>query len=122
MRRAITRGLLAEMQKGTRATGLSQNTLGLFAIILIVILWAVAANVAHSLFIAGVHPFELAGVSAMISTFGLAILDSFVGRKHAKAMNWQQFVLGLVLVGLVGADYIAIQPRFPRATCRTRTS
>jgi DME family drug/metabolite transporter len=45
----------------------------------------------------------------MITTFGLAILDSFWGRSQARAMSWKQFALGLVLVFLVGADYIAIQ-------------
>lgn len=90
------------------------NNLGLAAILLTVILWAVAANVAHSLFVAGVNPLELAGVSAMVATFGLAVLESFVGRSHAKAMNRQQFALGLILVGLVGADYVAIQ-RLPVA-------
>jgi DME family drug/metabolite transporter len=86
-----------------------QSTLGLVAIVLTVLLWAVAANVAHSLFVAGVKPLELAGVSAMVATFGLAILDSFVGRTRAKGMSWKEFVLGLILVGLVGADYVAIQ-------------
>lgn len=86
-----------------------QSTLGLAAIVLTVLLWAVAANVAHSLFVAGVSPFELAGVSAMITTFGLAVLGSFVGRTHTRAMRRQEFLLGLILVGLVGADYVAIQ-------------
>lgn len=84
------------------------HVLGL-AIALAVILWALAANVANSLFLTGVHPLVLAGASAIIATFGLAILDSFIGRTHAQPMNRQQFALGLVLVGLVGADYVAIQ-------------
>lgn len=87
----------------------SQSTLGLAAIALTVILWAVAANIANSLFLVGVHPLTLAGASAIIATFGLAILDSFIGRSRAQPMNRQQFALGLVLVGLVGADYVAIQ-------------
>jgi len=100
---------MLEMPQPVKATRLSSNTLGLAAILLTVILWAVAANVAHDLFTAGVNPLELAGVSAMIATFGLAILDSFFGRSSARAMNWQQFALGLVLVLLVGADYVAIE-------------
>ena len=98
-----------ELNAKLDASRFSPSSLGLFAIILTAILWAVSANVAHSLFVAGVSPLELAGSSAMISTFGLAILDSFVGRSHAKGMSRQQFALGLVLVGLVGADYMAIQ-------------
>jgi DME family drug/metabolite transporter len=66
------------------------------------------------LFLAGVQPFELAGASAMIATFGLAVLDSLFGRSYAKPLNRQQFALGLILVGLVGADYLAIQ-RLPVA-------
>jgi drug/metabolite transporter, DME family len=82
---------------------------GLFAIVLAAIAWAIAANVANSLFLAGVSPLELSGVSAMIATFGLAILDSLFGRSHAQPISRQQFALGLILVGLGGADYIAIQ-------------
>jgi DME family drug/metabolite transporter len=86
-----------------------QNTLGLSAIVLTTILWAVAANVANRLFLKGVPPFELASGSAIIATFGLAVLDSLIGRAHAQRINRQQFGLGLVLVGLVAADYWAIQ-------------
>ncbi|NJR59842.1 MAG: EamA family transporter [Cyanobacteria bacterium CRU_2_1] len=92
----------------------SPKLFGLLAMLLTVIAWAIAANVANRLFLAGVQPFELAGASAIIATFGLAILDSLFGRTHAKPINWQQFALGLILVGLVGADYLAIQ-RLPVA-------
>jgi drug/metabolite transporter, DME family len=88
---------------------LSPNLLGLLAMILTVVAWAIAANVANQLFVAGVQPFELAGASAMVATFGLAILDSLMGRSHAQPISRQQFALGLILVGLVGADYLAIQ-------------
>lgn len=93
----------------TVMTRLSSSSLGLIAILLTVLCWAVAANVAHDLFTTGVNPLELAGASAMIATFGLAILHSFWGRGQTRVMNWKQFALGLVLVFLVGADYIAIQ-------------
>lgn len=98
-----------ELNTQLGARKFSPNSLGLAAILLTVLLWAVAANVANSLFVAGVNPLELAGAGAMVATFGLAILDSFFGRSHAKAMNRQQLVLGIILVGLVGADYVAIQ-------------
>ncbi|OWY64227.1 hypothetical protein B7486_48485 [cyanobacterium TDX16] len=88
---------------------LSPSSLGLVAILLTVLCWAVAANVAFDLFTTGIHPLELAGVSATIATFGLAILNSFWGRGQIKPMNLKQFVLGLVLVFLVAADYVAIQ-------------
>jgi len=45
----------------------------------------------------------------MVATFGLAILDSFVGQSHAQAMSWQQFASGIVLVGLVRAAQILHQ-------------
>lgn len=92
----------------------SSNTAGLIAILVTVVAWAIAANVANSLFLVGVQPFELAGASAMIATFGLAIMDSLIGRSHAQPITRQQCALGLVLVGLVGADYLAIQ-RLPVA-------
>lgn len=88
---------------------LSARSLGLLAILLTVLCWAVAANVAHDLFTAGINPLELAGASAMIATFGLAILDSFRRHRQTSTMNLKQFALGLVLVFLVGADYLAIQ-------------
>lgn len=92
-----------------RSTRLSSSSLGLIAILLTVLCWAVAANVAHDLFMAGINPLELAGTSAMIATLGFAILNSFWGGGQTRPMNLKQFTLGLVLVFLVGADYIAIQ-------------
>ncbi|MUG98627.1 EamA family transporter [Scytonema sp. UIC 10036] len=92
----------------------SPHLIGLLAMLLTVVAWAIAANVANHLFLAGVQPFELAGASAIVATFGLAILDSLFGRSHARPINRQQFALGLILVGLVGADYLAIQ-RLPVA-------
>ncbi|NJO78310.1 MAG: hypothetical protein HC827_07095 [Cyanobacteria bacterium RM1_2_2] len=77
--------------------------------LLTVVAWAIAANVANHLFLAGVQPFELAGASAIIATFGLAVLDSLFGRTHAKPISHQQFALGLILVGLVGADYAKLE-------------
>lgn len=87
----------------------TSNSLGLGAIFLTVLCWAFAANVAFDLFTTGINPLELAGVSAMIATFGLAILNSFGGRGQTRPMSLKQFALGLVLVFLVAADYVAIQ-------------
>lgn len=91
-----------------QSKSLSPSSQGLFAILMTVLCWAVAANVAFDLFTSGVRPLELAGISAMIATFGLAVLHSFLGGGH-RPMERKQFVLGLVLVFLVAADYIAIQ-------------
>lgn len=90
------------------AKSLSPGSLGFFAILVAVLCWAVAANVAFGLVISGVRPLELAGISAMIATFGLAILHSFSGGGH-RPMHRKQFLLGLVLVFLVAANYVAIQ-------------
>jgi drug/metabolite transporter, DME family len=93
----------------TKPIRFSHDLPGLIAILLTVLCWAIAANVAFNLFRAGIQPLELAGASAMIATFGLAILHSFCGRGQAKPMSLKQFALGLVLVFLVAADYVAIQ-------------
>ncbi|MBD1866422.1 EamA family transporter [Cyanobacteria bacterium FACHB-471] len=92
-----------------KSTRFSERSLGLIAILITVLCWAVAANVAHDLFTAGINPLELAGTSAMIATLGFAILNSFWGGGQTRPMGLKQFALGLVLVCLIGADYIAIQ-------------
>lgn len=58
------------------ATRVSQPKLGLVAVIFAVILWAVAANLISSLFVAGVKPFELAVLSMAIATFGFAVVNN----------------------------------------------
>ncbi|MBW4456705.1 MAG: hypothetical protein KME55_30745 [Nostoc indistinguendum CM1-VF10] len=90
------------------ATGASQRRLGLVAVLFAVVLWAVAANMISSLLVAGVNPFELAVSSVAIATFGLAVVNSFRMKPEAKAMNRQQFILGLLFAGLIGANYLAI--------------
>ncbi|MBD2465864.1 EamA family transporter [Oscillatoria sp. FACHB-1407] len=100
---------MLDLSTDTTTKRFSSSSLGLVAILFTVLFWAIAANVAYDLFTAGVNPLELAGASAMIATFGLAILHSFFGRGQTQKMHWKQFVLGLVLVCLIGADYIAIQ-------------
>lgn len=109
--------MVLEMQKWMQAMRDSPSVVGLVAIILTVVLWAVAANVATSLFLAGVPPFEVAGIGTMIATFGLAIIDTFFGlsptgafhESHTRKMSRQEFAAGVALAGLVGMDYLAIQ-------------
>jgi drug/metabolite transporter, DME family len=100
--------------KSPKADWLPPHRVELLAMVLTAVAWAIAANVANHLFLKGVQPLELAGVSAMIATFGLAVLDCLFGRADAQPLNRQNFILGLILVGLVGADYLAIQ-RLPVA-------
>lgn len=90
------------------ATKASQRKLGLVAVLFTVVLWAVAANIISSLLVAGVNPFELAASSVAISTFSLAVVNSFRMKPEVKAMNRQQFILGLLFAGLIGANYLAI--------------
>ncbi len=85
-----------------------QRNLGLVAVMFTVILWAVATNVISSLFVAGVKPFELVGAGVAISTFCLAIVNSFMLKPEAKAMSRPQFILGLLFSGLIGANYLAL--------------
>lgn len=110
---------MLKMQKWMQAIRVSSGLVGLATIILTVILWAIAANVATSLFLAGVPPFEVAGIGIMIATFGLAIVDSFFGQSqspkvepresHTRRLSRKEFAAGLSLAGLVGMDYLAIQ-------------
>ncbi|WP_146134159.1 EamA family transporter [Chlorogloea sp. CCALA 695] len=90
------------------ATTVSQRRLGLVAVLFSVMLWAVAANTISSLLVAGVNPFELTVSSVAISTFGLAVVSSFRMKAEVKAMSRQQFILGLLFAGLIGANYLAI--------------
>lgn len=90
------------------ATTVFQRRLGLVAVLFAVMLWAVAANMISSLLVTGVNPFELAVSSVAIATFGLAVVGSFRMKPEAKAMSLQQFILGLLFAGLIGANYLAI--------------
>ena len=99
---------MLETSKPEPVTQFSQRRLGLISVLFAVILWAVAANLISSLFVAGVKPFELAVSSMTIATFGLAVVNSFMIKPEAKAMSWQQFILGLLFAGLTGVNYLAI--------------
>ena len=99
---------MSKISKTEPVTQISQRRLGLITVLFAVILWAVAANLISSLFAAGVKPFELAVSSMTIATFGLAVVNSFMIKAEAKAMSWQQFILGLLFAGLTGVNYLAI--------------
>lgn len=99
---------MSETSKPEPVTQFPQRRLGLITVLFAVILWAVAANLISSLFAAGVKPFELAVSSMTIATFGLAVVNSFMIKPEAKAMSWQQFILGLSFAGLTGVNYLAI--------------
>jgi predicted membrane protein len=92
----------------------SPKLLGLLAIILNLVAWAIAANVANSLFLVGVQPFELAEASAMIATIVLVILDSFVERSYPKGMSRQQFALKTICVALHPLTFLRTPWALPR--------
>lgn len=85
-----------------------QNYFGVFAVVGASTFWALSANIASSLFNVGVSPFELAGVSTMLATFGLAIVKSFRQQEVLKQPNLQQFILGAVFALLSAVNYLAI--------------
>ncbi|ARV63243.1 hypothetical protein BZZ01_25970 [Nostocales cyanobacterium HT-58-2] len=96
------------MQEFNKGTQHLVNWLGLTAVVSASTLWAIAANVANSLFSIGVNPLDLAGVSALIATLGLTLLNTLLGGGGTKAISKKQFALGILFALFVGADYIAI--------------
>jgi drug/metabolite transporter (DMT)-like permease len=89
----------AQMQK--------QNPFGLLAVVGASTLWAIAANVASSLFAGGVSPFELAGVNAILAMIGLAAIK-LLRRQPFKPPNLPQLGLSALFVLFVGANNLAI--------------
>ena len=84
-----------------------QNPFGLLAVVGASTLWAIAANVASSLFAGGVSPFELAGVNAILAMIGLAAIK-LLRRQPFKAPNLPQLGLSALFVLFVGANNLAI--------------
>ncbi|KAF3886021.1 MULTISPECIES: EamA family transporter [Nostocales] len=85
-----------------------QNPFGLFAVVGASTFWALAANVASSLFEGGVSPFELAGVSAILATIGLMALNLLQKHPILRVPSLSQIALSALFVMFVGADYLAI--------------
>jgi drug/metabolite transporter, DME family len=85
-----------------------QNPFGLFAVVGASTLWAMAANVASSLFEVGVSPIELAGVSAILATIGLMTVNLWRQQPIFKVPRLPQIGLSALFVMFVGADYLAI--------------
>jgi drug/metabolite transporter, DME family len=85
-----------------------QNPFGLLAVVGASTFWAIAANVASSLFEEGVSPFELAGVSAMLATIGLMVVNLLRQQPIFRVPSLPQIGLSTLFVMFVGADYLAI--------------
>ncbi|WP_392436098.1 DMT family transporter [Chlorogloeopsis fritschii PCC 9212] len=90
----------------------SSALLGLGAIALAAILWAVGANVAQGLFQSGITPFELVEARATISAVGLGVLSGLQTRKLSIWKNFQIngwiLMLGLALALVNFTYYFAI--------------
>jgi DME family drug/metabolite transporter len=101
-------------QKNRKDLRLSLRSVGLPAVVAASTLWAVAANVASSLFQTGVNSFDLAGVTTIIATVALTLVQ--IARKGLPALSIRpaQFVLGILFTLFVAADYLAIE-RLPVA-------
>jgi drug/metabolite transporter (DMT)-like permease len=82
--------------------------LGLMAIELAATLWAVAAIVASRLFQAGVRPFQLAAVRAVIAAIGLSVIDRLALWRVHKLVHWRILALGIPLALVTAIYYVAI--------------
>jgi drug/metabolite transporter, DME family len=93
------------------------KNLGLMAIAMAAMLWAVAAIVASELFAAGVQPFELAMARTAIAAIGLALIHQFgpasLKSPGAKPLlrrwfEWRLVLLGFALAFVTVSYYVAI--------------
>jgi DME family drug/metabolite transporter len=85
-----------------------QNPFGIVAVVGASTLWAIAANVASSLFEGGVSPFELAGVSAILATIALMALNLLRRQPIFRVPSLPQIGLSALFAVFVGANYLAI--------------
>ena len=102
------------VQSKTNVMRPSRRSLGLPAIVTASTLWAIAANVASSLFQTGVHAFDLAGVTTIIATLVLLLVQTIHQGLPSLSLHPAQFVLGVLFTLFVAADYLAIE-RLPVA-------
>jgi drug/metabolite transporter, DME family len=93
------------------------KNLGLMAIALAAMLWAVAAIVASELFAAGVQPFELAMARTVIAAIGLALIHQFgpaslkfpgANPLSRRWFEWRLVLLGFALAFVMVSYYVAI--------------
>lgn len=96
------------MQKNTKEISPSFSSLSLSAVVAASTLWAIAANVASSLFQVGVNPFDLAGVTTIVATVALMLVQMLHKGLPMLSLRPAQFVLGILFTLFVAADYLAI--------------
>ena len=85
------------------------SSLGLLSVIVASTLWAIAANVASSLFQRGINSADLAGVTTLIATGSLILVQYARQEIPPLSVRPAQFVLGILFVLFVAADYLAIE-------------
>lgn len=85
-----------------------QNPVGILAVVGASTLWAIAANIASSLFESGVSPFELAGVSTMLATIGLMGINLLQQQPIFRVPSLPQMGLSALFMMFVAADYLAL--------------
>jgi drug/metabolite transporter, DME family len=82
--------------------------LGLAAVISASTLWAIAANIASSLFAVGVNPFAFVGISAWIAALGLTLPQLLSGKFKPPSMNKSKLLLSLLFILVEGLTYLTI--------------
>lgn len=82
--------------------------LGLAAVISASTLWAIAANIASSLFAVGVNPFTFVGISAWIAAIGLTLPQLLSRKFKPPAMNKSKLLLSILFILIEGLTYLTI--------------
>jgi drug/metabolite transporter, DME family len=82
--------------------------LGLAAVISASTLWAIAANIASSLFAVGVNPFTFVGISAWIAAIGITLSQLLSGKFKPPAMNTSKLLLSILFILIEGLTYLTI--------------
>jgi drug/metabolite transporter, DME family len=84
--------------------------LGLAAVVSASTLWAIAANLASSLFKLGVNPLTFVGISAWIAAIGLTLPQLLSGKLKLKlpSMNRSKLLLSVLFILIEALSYLTI--------------
>lgn len=94
--------------KSDLAPPVPSRWLGLVAIVSASTLWAIAANIASSLFAVGVNPFAFVGISAWIATLGLTLPQLLAGKFKPPSIGKSKLCLSLLFILVEGLSYLTI--------------
>lgn len=92
----------------TMQTLKSDRNLGMMAIALAAILWAMGGNVASELFQSGMRPFELATMRALIAAIGLGLITQCWNQSQGWLRDQRMLLLGLSIALVTFTYYVAI--------------